>query len=90
MNETAGTCLAITEKKAHRPGGCVGIFFQLIDWNKRFAKKKLFSRKLLPAARAKQPLKKFGGDEKRPKTKLHLIADENEGGFSKCEEKWEL
>uniref|UniRef100_A0A6N2KBI9 DUF3741 domain-containing protein n=1 Tax=Salix viminalis TaxID=40686 RepID=A0A6N2KBI9_SALVM len=72
MNETAGTCLAITEKKAHRPGGCVGIFFQLIDWNKRFAKKKLFSRKLLPAARAKQPLKKFGGDEKRPKTKLHL------------------
>ncbi|KAJ6421415.1 hypothetical protein OIU84_028733 [Salix udensis] len=81
MNETAGTCLAIAEKKAHRPGGCVGIFFQLIDWNKRFAKKKLFSRKLLPAARAKQPLKKFGGDEKRPKTKLHLIADENEGVF---------
>ncbi|KAJ6371046.1 hypothetical protein OIU77_001538 [Salix suchowensis] len=81
MNETAGTCLAITEKKAHRPGGCVGIFFQLLDWNKRFAKKKLFSRKLLPAARAKQPLKKFGEDEKRPKTKLHLIADENEGVF---------
>ncbi|XP_061948204.1 uncharacterized protein LOC133671452 [Populus nigra] len=81
MNETAGTCLAITEKKAHRPGGCVGIFFQLFDWNRRFAKKKLFSRKLLPAARAKQPSKKFGEDEKRPKTKLHLIADENKGGF---------
>ncbi|CAK7344317.1 unnamed protein product [Dovyalis caffra] len=85
MNETigkpAGTCLAITEKKAHRPGGCVGIFFQLFDWNRRFAKKKLFSRKLLSAARAKQPSKKFGGDEKMPKTKLNLIADENKGGF---------
>ncbi|KAF9684125.1 hypothetical protein SADUNF_Sadunf04G0085300 [Salix dunnii] len=85
MNETtgdpAGTCLAITEKKAHRPGGCVGIFFQLFEWNRRFAKKKLFSRKLLPAARAKQPSKKFGGDEKMPKTKLHLIVDENKGGF---------
>ncbi|KAB5561122.1 hypothetical protein DKX38_006079 [Salix brachista] len=85
MNETtgnpAGTCLALTEKKAHRPGGCVGIFFQLFDWNRRFAKKKLFSRKLLPAARAKQPSKKFGGDEKMPKTKLHLIVDENKGGF---------
>ncbi|KAJ6402694.1 hypothetical protein OIU84_014740 [Salix udensis] len=85
MNETtgnpAGTCLALTEKKAHRPGGCAGIFFQLFDWNRRFAKKKLFSRKLLPAARAKQPSKKFGGDEKMPKTKLHLIVDENKGGF---------
>jgi hypothetical protein len=53
MNETtgnpAGACLALTEKKAHRSGGCVGIFFQLFDWNRRFAKKKLFSRKLLPA-----------------------------------------
>lgn len=85
MNETtgnpAGACLALTEKKAHRSGGCVGIFFQLFDWNRRFAKKKLFSRKLLPAARAKHPSKKFGGDEKMPKTKLHLIVDENKGGF---------
>lgn len=51
MNENTGktaSCLAITEKRAHRPGGCIGIFFQLIDWNRRFAKKKLFSRKLLP------------------------------------------
>ncbi|GAV85544.1 DUF4378 domain-containing protein/VARLMGL domain-containing protein [Cephalotus follicularis] len=84
MNESTGktsSSLAITEKKAHRTGGCVGIFFQLFDWNRRFAKKKLFSRKLLPPARAKQASKKFGGDEKMPKTKLHLIADENNGGF---------
>lgn len=51
MNDTTGKTasgLAITEKRPHRPGGCVGIFFQLFDWNRRFAKKKLFSRKLLP------------------------------------------
>ncbi|KDP32965.1 hypothetical protein JCGZ_12996 [Jatropha curcas] len=84
MNETTGkttSCLAITEKRPHRPGGCAGIFFQLFDWNRRFAKKKLFSKKLLPPARAKQSSKKFGGDEKMPKTKPHLIADENSGGF---------
>ncbi|XP_059670594.1 uncharacterized protein LOC132316098 [Cornus florida] len=82
MNDTTGktaSCLAITEKKPHRPGGCVGIFFQLFDWNRRFAKKKLFSKKLLPPARAKQASKKFGGDEKL--TKLRLIAHENSGGF---------
>ncbi|KAF2313799.1 hypothetical protein GH714_013479 [Hevea brasiliensis] len=84
MNESTGqttSCLAITEKRPHRPGGCVGIFFQLFDWNRRFAKKKLFSRKLLPPARAKQSSKNFGGDEKMPKTKSHLIADENSKGF---------
>lgn len=54
MDETtaslATSSLAITEKRPQRdrPGGCVGIFFQLFDWNRRFAKKKLFSRKLLP------------------------------------------
>ncbi|XVF20778.1 hypothetical protein REPUB_Repub12eG0032700 [Reevesia pubescens] len=83
MNEKTGktaSALAITEKKPQRPGGCVGIFFQLFDWNRRFAKKKLFSRKLLPPARTKAS-KKFGGDEKMPKSKLHLIADENSGGF---------
>ncbi|OMP04736.1 hypothetical protein COLO4_09347 [Corchorus olitorius] len=83
MNEPTGktaSALAITEKKPHRPGGCVGIFFQLFDWNRRFAKKKLFSRKLLPPARTKAS-KRFGGDEKMPKSKLHLIADENSGGF---------
>lgn len=38
--------LAITDK-VQKPGGCVGIFFQLIDWKKRLVKKKLFSKKLL-------------------------------------------
>ncbi|KAF2282689.1 hypothetical protein GH714_043706 [Hevea brasiliensis] len=84
MNESTGkttSCLSITEKRPHRPGGCVGIFFQLFDWNRRFAKKKLFSKTLLPPARAKQSSKKFRGDEKMPKTKSHLIADENSRGF---------
>ncbi|KAH0457846.1 hypothetical protein IEQ34_013161 [Dendrobium chrysotoxum] len=75
--------LAIIEKRPQRrPGGCAGIFFQLLDWNRRLAKKKLFSRKLLPPVRTtKRPTKKFGGDEKMPKTKLMLIANENLGGF---------
>ncbi|XP_020695351.1 uncharacterized protein LOC110108860 isoform X2 [Dendrobium catenatum] len=75
--------LAIVEKRPQRrPGGCAGIFFQLLDWNRRLAKKKLFSRKLLPPVRTtKRPMKKFGGDEKLPKAKLMLIADENLGGF---------
>lgn len=83
MNDTTGkavSSLAIAEKRPQRPGGCVGIFFQLFDWNRRFAKKKLFSKKLLPAARAKHASKKFG-DEKMPMAKHHLIADENTGGF---------
>lgn len=50
QTEKTSSALAIPEKKPHRPGGCVGIFFQLFDWNRRFAKKKLFSRKLLPPA----------------------------------------
>ncbi|XP_039010455.1 uncharacterized protein LOC120139216 [Hibiscus syriacus] len=78
MNER--TAKTITEKKPYRPGGCVGIFFQLFDWNKRFAKKKFFSRKLLSSARTKAS-KSFGGGEKMPKSKLHLIADENCGDF---------
>lgn len=51
MNDTvekAAPSLAIVELKPQRPGGCVGIFFQLFDWNRRFAKKKIFSKKLLP------------------------------------------
>lgn len=83
MNDSTGktgSSLAIAENKTHRPGGCVGIFFQLFDWNRRFAKKKLFSKKLLPPSRAKQVSKKFR-DEKMPNSKLHLIADENSGGF---------
>lgn len=89
---------AITEKKPQRPGGCVGIFFQLFDWNRRFAKKKLFPKKLLSPARFKQASKKFGGDEKQPK--LRLIANENSGGFpnsknngminTRCESKREM
>lgn len=79
----ATSSLAITNDK-QRPrknGGCVGIFFQLFDWNRRFTKKKLFSKRLLPPDRAsaKEASKKFGGDEKLPK--LRLIADENSGGF---------
>ncbi|MCD7452998.1 hypothetical protein HAX54_019057 [Datura stramonium] len=66
--------LAITEKKSQRPGGCVGIFFQLFDWNRRFAKKKLFPKKLLSPARLKQASKKFGGDEKQPKLRLGAIS----------------
>lgn len=77
--EKPALSLAIVEKKPQRPGGCVGIFFQLFDWNRRFAKKNLFSKKLLPPVRFKQASKKFGGDEKQPK--LRLIADENNGGF---------
>ncbi|KAI4346892.1 hypothetical protein L6164_007755 [Bauhinia variegata] len=79
--EKTSSCLPITEKKTQRPGGCIGIFFQLFDWNRRLAKKKLFSKKLLPPARAKQASKKFKGDEKMPNSKLHLIANENSGGF---------
>ncbi|XP_057482680.1 uncharacterized protein LOC130769398 [Actinidia eriantha] len=82
MSETSAktaSSLAITEKQPHKPGGCVGIFFQLFDWNRRFAKKKLFPKKLLPPARAKETSRKFAGDEKLPK--LRLIASENSGGF---------
>jgi len=50
MNDSSVKNLAITEKKVqqHKPGGCVGIFFQLIDWKRKLSKKKLFSKKLLP------------------------------------------
>ncbi|GAB4827883.1 hypothetical protein Ancab_034767 [Ancistrocladus abbreviatus] len=77
----ASSSLAITEKRAQRPGGCAGIFFQLFDWNRRFAKKKLFPKKLLPLARGKQVAKKFNADEKLPKPKHLLISDDNGGGF---------
>ncbi|XP_074287376.1 uncharacterized protein LOC141612483 [Silene latifolia] len=74
--------LALTERKPQiqRTGGCVGIFFQLLDWNRRFAKKKFFPKKLLAPARTKVS-KKFNADEKLPVTKHLLIADENSGGF---------
>ncbi|CAD5164432.1 unnamed protein product [Musa acuminata subsp. malaccensis] len=77
--------LAITEKREQqrqRPSGCVGIFLQFLDWNRRFAKKKLFSKKLLPPAHAaRRASKKFCTDDKMPMAKLLLIAEENRGGF---------
>ncbi|VVA94300.1 unnamed protein product [Arabis nemorensis] len=82
LQETAdktAPCAAITEKRPNRLSGCVGVFFQLFDWNRRFAKKKLFSRKsFLPG---KQASKRFGRDEKMLKSKLNLIDDENRGSF---------
>ncbi|MED6217357.1 hypothetical protein PIB30_016980 [Stylosanthes scabra] len=75
--KNSSSCLAIAEKKAQKPGGCSGIFFQLFEWKRKLAKKKLFSKKLLPPARAKR----FKGDEKMPNSKIHLIANENSGGF---------
>ncbi|KAJ4884052.1 hypothetical protein Rs2_34145 [Raphanus sativus] len=78
-------CTALTEKRPNRLGGCVGVFFQLFDWNRRFAKKKLFPRKSLLSG--KQTSKRFGRDDKMLKsTKLNLIDDENRGSFpNRCE-----
>ncbi|RID74601.1 hypothetical protein BRARA_B01691 [Brassica rapa] len=79
LQETVAPCGAITEKRPSRLSGCVGVFFQLFDWNRRFSKKKLFSRKsLLPG---KQASKRFGGNDKLLKSKLNLIDDENRGSF---------
>ncbi|KAL3640426.1 hypothetical protein CASFOL_015394 [Castilleja foliolosa] len=63
LEKTSSYSQAVVEKKPQRPGGCVGIFFQLFDWNRRFAKKKLFSKKLPPQVCLKQSSKKFGRDE---------------------------
>ncbi|KAF3679498.1 hypothetical protein FXO38_02750 [Capsicum annuum] len=94
MNDSLAT---ISERKPQRPCGCVGIFFQLFDWNRRFSKK-LFPKKLLLLACLKQASKKFGGDEKKPK--LRLIVDENSGSLpnaknngmtnTRCESKREI
>ncbi|RWW73471.1 hypothetical protein BHE74_00018659 [Ensete ventricosum] len=77
--------LALTEKRQQqrrRPSECVGIFLQFLDWNRRLAKKKLFSKKLLPPAHAaRRASKKFCADDKMPMAKLLLIAEENRGGF---------
>ncbi|PHU09888.1 hypothetical protein BC332_21748 [Capsicum chinense] len=95
MNDSSAR--EMNERQPQRPCGCVGIFFQLFDRNRRFAKK-LFPKKLLSPACLKQASKKFGGDEKQPK--LRLIADENSGGFpnaknngmtdTRCESKREM
>ncbi|XP_074586163.1 uncharacterized protein LOC141841866 [Curcuma longa] len=79
--------LAIAERKAQQrqPGGFVGVFFHLLERNRRLAKRKLFSRrKLLPPVRAVKAAvatKAFAADEKMPLAKLLLIDDENQGGF---------
>ncbi|XP_074558468.1 uncharacterized protein LOC141814404 [Curcuma longa] len=80
--------LAIAERKTQqqrRPGGFVGVFFHLLDWNRRLSRKNLFPRrKLLPpvrAAKASVTAKTFAADEKMPLAKLLLIDDENQGGF---------
>ncbi|PHU05614.1 hypothetical protein BC332_26436 [Capsicum chinense] len=95
MNDSSAR--EMNERQPQRPCGCVDIFFQLFDQNRRFAKK-LFPKKLLSSACLKQASKKFGGDEKQPK--LRLIANENSGGFrnaknngmtdTRCESKREM
>ncbi|WJX70843.1 hypothetical protein P8452_54906 [Trifolium repens] len=78
---SSSSCLAITEKNNNnqkQDGSCVGIFFQLFDWNKRLTKKRFFTKKLLPP----DSLKRFKGDEKMPNSKLHLIANGNNVGFT--------
>lgn len=84
MNDTPGKMLSSLagggDRQHPKLGGCVGVFFQLFDWNRRLTGKKLFSNRLLPAERPKQFSKKYN-DEKLPMAKLLLIADENRGGF---------
>lgn len=84
MNDTPGKMLSSLagggDRQHPKLGGCVGVFFQLFDWNRRLTGKKLFSNRLLPAERPKQVSKKYN-DEKLPMAKLLLIADENRGGF---------
>ncbi|XP_047261203.1 uncharacterized protein LOC124894657 [Capsicum annuum] len=80
----------MNERQPQRPCGCVGIFFQIFDRNRRFANK-LFPKKraklflflcCILIACLKQASKKFRGDEKQPK--LRLIANKNSGGFPKA------
>ncbi|KAM0057709.1 hypothetical protein Hdeb2414_s0005g00161521 [Helianthus debilis subsp. tardiflorus] len=68
------SCLAIGEKRPRRSGGCVGIFFQLFDWNRRFSKKKFFPKRLLPVP----------PDRAKEASKLLQIADapQNDGVLS--------
>uniref|UniRef100_A0A1D1YH50 Vascular endothelial growth factor receptor 2 n=2 Tax=Anthurium amnicola TaxID=1678845 RepID=A0A1D1YH50_9ARAE len=74
--------IVVDKRPPHRPGGCIGIFFQLFDWNRRIAKKRFFSRKLLPQDRAaKRISKKLSSEERMPAAKPLAIAAENQGGF---------
>ncbi|CAL9190040.1 unnamed protein product [Musa hybrid cultivar] len=63
--------LAVVERKETRrkPGGCIGVFFQLFDWKK----KKQFPKKLFPpVTAAKRVLRRIGGHEKLTVAK-HLL-----------------
>ncbi|KAL8161897.1 hypothetical protein V2J09_013386 [Rumex salicifolius] len=79
----SSSALIIAENKGYRPpGGCVGIFFKLFDWNRRFGKKKHFPKKLVAPARLNQVSKKFNVDEKLPMPKHQkLIADKKDRVF---------
>ncbi|XP_078439508.1 dnaA initiator-associating protein isoform X2 [Wolffia australiana] len=35
------------KRTTHRSGGCIGVFIQFLDWNRRNAKRKFFPKKLL-------------------------------------------
>ncbi|EFJ21563.1 hypothetical protein SELMODRAFT_443543 [Selaginella moellendorffii] len=90
MTDTPGrllSSLSNTDGKPPKVGGCVGVFFQLFDWNRRLSGKHLFSTKSLPAERP--PSNKFN-DEKLPMAKLLLIADENRGVHSNSESQSEF
>ncbi|PHT37323.1 hypothetical protein CQW23_25023, partial [Capsicum baccatum] len=67
MNDSSAR--EINERQPQRPCGCMGIFFQLVHRNCRFAKQ-LFPKKVLSLACLKQASKTFGGDEKQPKLRL--------------------
>ncbi|KAK4740907.1 hypothetical protein SAY87_024495 [Trapa incisa] len=81
----AARSLAVVEKRqASRPKGvCAGILFQIFDWHRRFAKKKVFSKKLLPSARPKKMTRNLKGVEKMPVVKHNYIGDKmkGSGGF---------
>ncbi|KAJ8497806.1 hypothetical protein OPV22_008358 [Ensete ventricosum] len=73
--------LAIVERKETRrkPGGCIGVFFQLFDWKK----KKQFPKKLFPpVTAAKRVLRRLGGHEKLTVAKHLLVPQESSGGIA--------
>ncbi|KAL8161152.1 hypothetical protein V2J09_012641 [Rumex salicifolius] len=74
----SSTSLVVAEKNVRKPGGCVGIFCKLFDWNRRFAKKKLFPKKLLAPSRGNKVSKTLA-NESLLKTK-HLLTDDDANG----------